>query len=122
MVGCCRAFFLPYLCKQIDTCFTYIEIALILSSKNYEMDKTVTDSVCLVFRTVYGFLSVASDNVDFSWWTLSLEFTLDEEGTPIYCLKRAGKDVLLPSRLGLVLKNAPSLVSGFAFYEKYGVH
>ncbi len=37
-------------------------------------------------------------------------------------LKRAGKDVLLPSRLGLVLKNAPSLVSGFAFYEKYGVH
>lgn len=53
---------------------------------------------------------------------LSLEFTLDEEGTPIYCLKRAGKDVLLPSRLGLVLKNAPSLVSGFAFYEKYGVH
>ena len=53
---------------------------------------------------------------------LSLEFTLDEEGTPIYCLKRAGKDVLLPSRLGLVLKNAPSLVSVFAFYEKYGVH
>ncbi len=66
MVGCCRAFFLPYLCKQIDTCFTYIEIALILSSKNYEMDKTVTDSVCLVFRAVYVFLSVASDNVDFS--------------------------------------------------------
>jgi hypothetical protein len=53
---------------------------------------------------------------------LSLEFTLDEEGTPIYCLKRAGKDVLLPSRLGLALKDAPSLVSGFAFYEKYGVH
>lgn len=48
---------------------------------------------------------------------LSLEFTLDEEGTPIYCLKRAGKDVLLPSRLGLVLKNAPSLVSGFALVD-----
>lgn len=35
---------------------------------------------------------------------LSLEFTLDEEGAPRYCLRHAGKNILLPSRLGLVLK------------------
>ena len=32
---------------------------------------------------------------------LSLEFTLDEEGAPRYCLRHAGKNILLPSRLGL---------------------
>ena len=114
--------FLSYLCEQTDTCLTYIEITLILSSKNYEADKTVTDSVCLVFRAVMFSCQSPQTMLTSPDGQLSLEFTLDEEGTPIYCLKRAGKDVLLPSRLGLVLKNAPSLVSGFAFYEKYGVH
>lgn len=45
--------------------------------------------------------------VDLSNGKLSLEFTLDEEGAPRYCLRHAGKNILLPSRLGLVLKDAP---------------
>lgn len=48
---------------------------------------------------------------------LVLEFMLDEEGTPRYSLKHAGKEVLLPSRLGLVLKDAPDLLNGFAVKE-----
>ena len=35
---------------------------------------------------------------------LSLEFTLDEEGAPRYCLRHAGKNILLPSRLVLVFR------------------
>ena len=48
---------------------------------------------------------------------LSLEFTLDEEGAPRYCLRHAGKNILLPSRLGLVLKDAPDLLTGFVLKE-----
>ena len=107
MVGCCRAFFLPYLCKQIDTCFR---------TKLLQILFVWCLGLCMFSCQSPQTMLTSPDG------QLSLEFTLDEEGTPIYCLKRAGKDVLLPSRLGLVLKNAPSLVSGFAFYEKYGVH
>lgn len=48
---------------------------------------------------------------------LVLEFTLDEEGTPRYNLRHEGKEVLLPSRLGLVLKDAPDLLNGFVLKE-----
>ena len=48
---------------------------------------------------------------------LSLEFTLDEEGAPRYCLRHAGKNILLPSRLGLVLRDAPDLLTGFVLKE-----
>ena len=105
--------FLSYLCEQTDTCLTYIEI-------------TWTKLLQILFVWCLGLCMFSCQSPQTMLTSpdgqLSLEFTLDEEGTPIYCLKRAGKDVLLPSRLGLALKDAPSLVSVFAFYEKYGVH
>jgi hypothetical protein len=45
---------------------------------------------------------------------LSLTFRLTEAGAPTYTLSFAGRPVVLPSRLGVELKDAPGLTDGFA--------
>lgn len=45
---------------------------------------------------------------------MQLDFKLSQSGEPIYSLIYKGKDVILPSKLGLDLRDAPSLISGFS--------
>ncbi|WP_046243702.1 glycoside hydrolase family 97 protein [Hymenobacter terrenus] len=45
---------------------------------------------------------------------LTLTFTLQADGVPTYQLTYKGRPVIKPSKLGLELKNAPALTSGFA--------
>ncbi len=45
--------------------------------------------------------------------TLSLTFSLSPKGEPTYELRRAKRRVILPSRLGLALKDQPSFLDGF---------
>jgi hypothetical protein len=45
---------------------------------------------------------------------LSLTFRLTDAGEPTYVLSFAGRPVVLPSRLGVELKDAPALTNGFA--------
>jgi len=45
---------------------------------------------------------------------LTLTFTLQPGGVPTYSLTYKGRAVILPSKLGLELKNAPALTNGFA--------
>ncbi len=44
---------------------------------------------------------------------LEMNFSLSEKGEPLYELTYKGKAVIKPSKLGLELKNAPSLMDGF---------
>lgn len=45
---------------------------------------------------------------------LTLQFALQADGAPTYQLTYKGRAVIKPSKLGLELKNAPALTSGFA--------
>ncbi|GAB3650154.1 glycoside hydrolase family 97 protein [Hymenobacter agri] len=45
---------------------------------------------------------------------LALQFALQADGAPTYQLTYKGRAVIKPSKLGLELKNAPALTSGFA--------
>ena len=45
---------------------------------------------------------------------LTLTFTLQPGGVPTYSVTYKGRDVILSSKLGLELKNAPALTNGFA--------
>ncbi|MFN8570836.1 MAG: glycoside hydrolase family 97 protein [Gemmatimonadaceae bacterium] len=45
--------------------------------------------------------------------TLSLSFTLSTDGEPAYALARGTRPVIEPSRLGVLLKDAPSFDAGF---------
>jgi hypothetical protein len=53
--------------------------------------------------------SVKSPNAN-----LTLTFTLQTGGVPTYSLAYKGRPVILPSKLGFELKNAPALMDGFA--------
>ena len=44
---------------------------------------------------------------------LEMNFSLTEKGEPVYDLTYKGKAVINPSKLGLELKDAPSLMDGF---------
>lgn len=45
--------------------------------------------------------------------TNSIQFQLDEEGTPFYSVNHNGVPVVLPSRMGFEIKDAPALSSSF---------
>jgi len=45
---------------------------------------------------------------------VALTFALQSDGVPTYRVSYKGRPVILPSKLGLELKNAPALMSGFA--------
>ena len=45
---------------------------------------------------------------------LTLQFALQADGVPTYRLTFKGREVIKTSKLGLELKNAPALTSGFA--------
>ena len=48
---------------------------------------------------------------------LTLQFALQADGVPTYRLSYKGREVVKTSKLGLELKNAPALTSGFAVAE-----
>ncbi|HEX8293853.1 MAG TPA: glycoside hydrolase family 97 N-terminal domain-containing protein, partial [Pyrinomonadaceae bacterium] len=48
---------------------------------------------------------------------LTLSFRLTEAGEPTYRLSFAGRPVVLPSRLGVELKDAPALTGGFSIVK-----
>lgn len=45
--------------------------------------------------------------------TLTLTFSIDGQGSPLYRLQRNGQDVILPSHLGLELDRSANLMEGF---------
>ncbi|HEX8786010.1 MAG TPA: glycoside hydrolase family 97 protein [Telluria sp.] len=49
---------------------------------------------------------------------LSVEFQIDPMGRLAYDIKRRGKDIIAPSRLGFNLVNAPKLDGGFSLIDK----
>ena len=49
---------------------------------------------------------------------LEMNFTLTPQGEPLYELTYKGKAVIKPSKLGLELKDAPSLMDGFKLVEQ----
>ncbi len=67
----------------------------------------------LLFSLLYS-LTASAQEVTSPSGKLSLNFRLTEAGEPTYALSFAGRPVVLPSRLGVELKDAPALTGGFA--------
>ena len=61
--------------------------------------------------------AVAAEEIKSPNGKLTLQFTLQNDGVPTYHLTYKGRDVIKTSKLGLDLKNAPALTSGFAVAE-----
>src|SRR5256886_8603537 len=59
-------------------------------------------------------IHAAADEIKSPNANLTLTFTLQPGGVPTYSVTYKGRDVILSSKLGLELKNAPALTSGFA--------
>jgi glucan 1,4-alpha-glucosidase len=73
--------------------------------------------VSVVFSLLFSLLfslDASAQEVTSPSGKLSLTFRLTEAGEPTYILSFAGRPVLLPSRLGVALKDAPALTGGFA--------
>jgi glucan 1,4-alpha-glucosidase len=69
--------------------------------------------LCLLFITLFG-LSASAQEITSPAGRLTLSFRLTEAGEPTYRLSFAGRPVVLPSRLGIELKEMPALTGGFA--------
>ena len=67
----------------------------------------------LLFILFFG-LKAPAQEVTSPSGRLSLTFRLNGAGEPTYALSFAGRPVVLPSRLGVELKDAPALTGGFA--------
>src|ERR1044072_5008512 len=67
----------------------------------------------LLFILLYS-LTASAQEVTSPSGKLSLTFRLTEAGEPTYALSFAGRSVVLPSRLGFEMKDAPALTGGFA--------
>lgn len=59
-------------------------------------------------------LNVSAQEITSPTGRLSLSFRLNDAGEPTYSLSFAGRAVVLPSRLGIELKDSPALTNGFA--------
>ncbi|MFR9503825.1 MAG: glycoside hydrolase family 97 protein [Rikenellaceae bacterium] len=69
----------------------------------------------LLFACVTGAVSsLLAQSLNSPDGDMQLDFKLSQSGEPIYSLIYKGKDVILPSKLGLDLRDAPSLISGFS--------
>jgi glucan 1,4-alpha-glucosidase len=64
---------------------------------------------------LFAFISslLSAENLVSPNGMLKMSFTLSPQGFPAYELSYKGKEVIKPSMLGLELKNAPDLMSGF---------
>lgn len=71
---------------------------------------------CLLFLLVIGSGAKAEEIVSPDG-NLRLDFVVNEKGEPVYQLFYKGKAVVRPSKLGLELVNAPSLMDGFSLAE-----
>lgn len=77
------------------------------------MKKSIFLSVLLSLWTILLF----AQSIQSPDGNLKLNFEL-KQGQPVYHLTFKGKDVIKPSKLGLELKNKPSLTDGFSLKEK----
>ena len=67
------------------------------------------------FVLVYATCALSSaQTIQSPGGTLALTFSLSPKGEPTYELRMGKKRVILPSKLGLVLKDQPSFLDGFA--------
>jgi len=67
-----------------------------------------------VLTTIWGYSQqLTSPNGNFQ-----LNFSLNTVGEPVYQLSYKGKAVILPSKLGFILKNSTPLTSGFILQDK----
>ena len=62
-------------------------------------------------------MAAAGDEIKSPNGNLALTFALQSGGVPTYSLTYKGRPVILPSKLGFDLKNAPALTSGFAITD-----
>ncbi|MDQ3917791.1 MAG: glycoside hydrolase family 97 N-terminal domain-containing protein, partial [Acidobacteriota bacterium] len=62
-------------------------------------------------------LPVFAQDIESPSRKLSLSFRLTDAGEPTYSLSFAGKPVILQSKLGVQLKDAPALTTGFTVVE-----
>ena len=70
-------------------------------------------TMCFALFQVHGFsFKLESPNSK-----ISLEFNLDENGTPVYSVQYKGNYVIKPGKLGITLKDKLSLDSGFEISE-----
>ncbi|QYA24740.1 glycoside hydrolase family 97 protein [Gramella sp. MT6] len=77
------------------------------------MKKTLLFSLfCLITIQVAIAQSLESPNGE-----LEMQFSIKEDGTPVYSLTYKGKEVIKPSKLGLELKDEEDLLSGFSISE-----
>ena len=69
--------------------------------------------VALLWLCLLG-MQVGAEEIKSPSANLTLTFTLQPGGVPTYSVTYKGRDVILSSKLGLELKNAPALTNGFA--------
>ncbi|MGE5314315.1 MAG: glycoside hydrolase family 97 protein [Acidobacteriota bacterium] len=67
----------------------------------------------LLLCSMLASVSLRSQTISSPGRTLTLSFSVAKDGTPVYRLDRGARPVILPSRLGIELKNEPSFLSGF---------
>ena len=73
--------------------------------------------VCLVLALVVAG-TLKAEKLTSPNGQLEMNFTLTPQGEPLYELTYKGKAVIKPSKLGLELKDAPSLMDGFKLVEQ----
>lgn len=71
----------------------------------------------VVVLSVFSFQSLYAQTLTSPDGNLVLQFQLDNGGVPTYRLSHKNKDVIRKSKLGLLLKNQPSLEKGFTISE-----
>ncbi|MFV0544595.1 MAG: glycoside hydrolase family 97 protein [Bacteroides sp.] len=72
--------------------------------------------ICLLLSFSMSTMAVA-ESITSPNGNFKLNFTVDQQGVPVYELSYKGKEVVKPSKLGLELKNDPGLMNGFLLTE-----
>ncbi len=76
--------------------------------------KLTTKATLLLFSCVAATItSLSAQNLMSPDGDMKLNFSLSKSGEPTYSLTYKNQDVILPSRLGLSLRDAPDLTAGF---------
>lgn len=71
---------------------------------------------CLLLSFFVG-TSASAEGIASPDGQLKLNFSLTEQGEPVYELSYKGKEVIKPSKLGLELKDDPGLMNGFVITD-----
>ena len=76
--------------------------------------KTRKAALLIVTALLVTSLSATAQSLTSPDGDMKLNFSLSQKGEPTYSLQYKSQDVILPSKLGLTLKDAPALLEGFS--------